>query len=429
MNPHTVQFSEKKTTKKRGCTFGCLGAAIGIPLLLIFIGYLLLMHSALPLRLMANIINKDDQISIEGVGGSISKGITIKSLRASDDQGNESVFEGLVVQWGDINRMRTKREVVIEEIGLERAHIFMDFSESEPESEAESSEENTEGSSSSGDPLNLFEIKKIDIRKVILQAKDGDFKLELDRFLMEGLRIKDDNFDLASLSVASNMLDLRLEDTDSVMFDGKKIPFKRRIVGTVKSDFHETLARDIGFTVELGAISGAMVTRLEAFDGAVKILDLGKTGKASATVEAFTPSDYFGPEYGGPIKDLSMKVVSIEKEPETDQTSQQLEEGQFTLGTTKFVMAAQTIGEQKKGGSMSALPILATARQGDLKITAALTEKKAPPFFRINLASEPTRRQPELLSLLLFETPFAELSAEQVAEVKKIETQHFTKQE
>lgn len=428
--PRSIPTGGKGGEKsKKGCLFGCLGTAIGVPLILVLVGYFLLMHSSLPLKMVANLLNEDKNITIEGIGGSISKGFTIDSLRASDGSGNESVFEGLTLQWGDIDRMRTKREVVIEKIGLESAHIYVDGSDSKTEAEIDSSEETTADSSSSGEPLNLFEIKEIDVRKVVIESKTGDFKLELDEFLMKGFRIKGDDFDLASLSVASNMLDIRLEDADSVEFDGKSIPFKRRVVGTVKSEMHKDLLRDIEFTIELGAMTGGVVTRVQAFDGKFQIVDLGEGREKSMTITDFTPADYSAPESAGAVKNLSVYVLSGEKDPATGKEAQQLQSGNFTLGTAEFTMAPQQISGKTDDSPSGTRPIIATTQRGGLEITATLTDKSAPPFFDLALSSEPTRNQREIISLLWFDTPLAELSEAQAAEAEKIETQHFSETE
>jgi|GEM_PF-2460986 len=213
--------------------------------------------------------------------------LTVDSFRSSDDSGNESVLEGLT--------------------------------------------------------LNLFEIKKIDVREVIIESKNGEFKLELDEFLMRGLRIKGDDFDLGALSVASNMLDISFEDTAIAMFDCKVIPFKRRIVGTVKSEMHQDLLRHIGFTIALGAMTGEMVGRLQAFDGSVEIVSLGTGVKQSVTIKDFTPSDYLGEDRSVLLKNISLSIISDELEPKTGEKTQLRETGHFDLGIAKFVMNPQLV--------------------------------------------------------------------------------------
>jgi hypothetical protein len=67
----------------------------------------------------------------------------------------------------------------------------------------------------------------------------------------------------------------------------------------------------------------------------------------------------------------------------------------------------------------------ATARRGEVEITATLTESKAPPFFSIALSSVPARELNEIISLLWFDKAYADLPADQVAEIESIEAQHF----
>jgi len=401
--------------KKKGCLFGCLGAAIGGPILLVVVGYFLLMHSSLPLKLVADLFSKDPNITIEGIGGSISKGFTVDSFRASDDSGNESFLEGLTLQWGDISRMRNKREMVIDEIGLKRAHIFIDTGERTTGSEAESNE--SDASNDASEPLNLFEIKKIDIRSVVVESKTGGFKLELDEFLAKGLRIEGDDFNLSSLSVSSNMLNLSLEDAETVMLDGKSIPFKKRIVGNLKSEIHENLIRDIDFFLELGAMDGEMVGRLVIGDGTFVITNAGNAGRPTFTARDFTPSDYFAPKLGGPVKGLSFLILGSK----TDPKKQQFESGSFTLGNTPFTVEPQVV-DKPEGKAPS---FFATVQKGEIKITATISEGQAAPFFDLALSSEPPRDQREIISLLWFDKAHADLTADQAAEIEDIELRYF----
>ena len=201
-------FAPNQTPRKNNCLFGCLGILIGVPVLLVVIGYYAVMHTAVPLRLLANTLNHDKSLKIEGIGGSISKGFTIESIRYTNPAGNKSVLEGLALQWGDLMRMNRNQELVIEKIGLRRAHIFVDPSSKSTTTKStttlSSSSTTASSSSSSVEKLNLFEIKDVDVREVVVESTTGDFKLELAQILMKGFRIKGDQLDLDALSVGSN---------------------------------------------------------------------------------------------------------------------------------------------------------------------------------------------------------------------------------
>ena len=81
-------------------------------------------------------------------------------------------------------------------------HIFIETDDTTTTSSSGSSG----SSASSGTPLALFEIKKVDVRELVIESTTGDFKLELAEFLMKGLRIRGNNFELASLSMGSNLV-------------------------------------------------------------------------------------------------------------------------------------------------------------------------------------------------------------------------------
>ena len=422
--PLREPFITDKTPKKNNCLFGCLGIFIGVPVLLVIIGYFVLMHTAIPWQLLAKGLNQDKNIKIEGIGGSISRGFTIESIRYTNASGNLSVLEGLALQWGDIGRMKSNQEFIIEQIGLRRAHIYIDPSGKSTPTTSTSSHSSASSSSSSVDKLNLFEIKNVDIREVVVESTTGDFKLELDQILMKGFRIKDNQFDLATLSIGSNFMDLNLENATTDTIAGNPVPFTRRIVGVLKPETHKSLTQKIDFTVELGAVGGQMVSRARAFNGAVEAVKLSTMGPDSITVKDFSPADYFSPDFCGPVSKLSMTIQDSVLTAEAGPMQSKLESGNLTLGNTLFTMAPQVLNKESASGKPSD-PIVATSQLDGHEITATLEQMEEAPFFRVGLSSTPQREQRDLISLLWFGKSYADLPADQSSAADAIEKQHF----
>ncbi len=421
-----VPVATEVKPRKNGCLFGCLGTVIGVPVILAIIGYYVVMHTAVPLRLVAKALNQDKQIKIEGIGGSISRGFTIESIRYSGDSGKESVLEGMALQWGDITRMGRNQELVIEKIGLRRAHLYIDTSDNTAKKESESSTSKSNTTTGTENRLKLFEIKNVDIREVVVESISGDFKFDLDEILMKGFRVKGNDFDLASLSVGSNFLDLRLEDASVATIAGQLVPFKRQLVGVLKPGLHKSLVKEIGFTVELGAMAGEMITRVRGFNGAVETVNLGSLGYEATSIKDFTPDDYFAPESSGPISKLSMEIrTGPEGDPETGLRPALLESGSLTLGTTLFTMAPQVLSKNHAEFKKPSQPITATSQRDGLEITATLQEAQELPFYRIDLSSKPTREKRDLIALLWFGKAYGDLPPDQATEVDTTEKRHF----
>lgn len=426
-------FATDQTPRKGNCLFGCLGILIGVPILLVIIGYFVVMHTAVPLRLLANALNHDKSLKIEGIGGSISKGFTIESIRYTNPAGNESVLEGIALQWGDLIRMNRNQELVIEKIGLRRAHIFVDTSDKSATTKSTTTTSSSSGttstsSSSSMGKLKLFEIKNVDVREVVVESTTGDFKLELAQILMNGFRIKDSQLDLAALSVGSNFLDLNLEDAQPDTIAGNLVPFTRRIVGVLKPEMHKSLTRKIDFTVELGAVAGQPVARARGFNGAVEAVNLGPLGHETITFKDFTPADFLAPDFSGPVSKLSMVIQTPEKAAEAGPRPANLESGNFTLGTTVFTMAPQGINHDPSKPDELADPIVATSQREGLEITATLKQSQEPPFFQVGLNSTPPREQRDLIGLLWFGKPYGDLTADQAASVDATGKRNFPPQ-
>jgi hypothetical protein len=420
-------FAKDPTPRANNCLFGCLGILIGVPILLVMIGYFVLMHTAVPLRFLENTLNQDKSLKIEGIGGSISKGFTIESIRYMNPAGNESVLEGLALQWGDIIRMNRNQELVIEKIGLRRAHIFVDTSDKSATTSSSGGTTSSSSSSSMG-KLNLFEIKNVDVREVVVESTTGDFKLELAQILMKGFRLQGNQLDLAALSVGSNFLNLNLEDAQPDTIAGNPVSFTRRIVGEIKPEMHKSLTQKIDFTVDLGAVAGQLVSRARGFNGAVESVNLGPLGHKTTTIKDFTPSDFFAPDLSGPVSKLSMVIHTPEKAAEAGPRPANLESGNFTLGSTLFTMAPQVLNHDPSKPDELADPIIATSQRDGLEITATLTQYQEPPFFRVGLSSKPPRESRDLIALLWFGKPYSDLPADQAATVDATEKRNFPPQ-
>lgn len=425
-------FATDQTPRKNNCLFGCLGILIGVPILLVIIGYYVVMHTAVPMRLLANTLNHDKSLKIEGIGGSISKGFTIESIRYTNPAGNESVLEGLALQWGDLMRMNRNQELVIEKIGLRRAHLFVDTSDKSATTTStttsSSSGTTSSSSSSSMSKLKLFEIKNVDVREVVVESTTGDFKFELSQILMDGFRIKDSQLDLAALSVSSNFLDLNLEDAQPDTIAGHSVPFTRRIVGVLKPEMHKSLTRKIDFTVELGAVAGQMVMRARGFNGAVEAVNLGPLGHETITFKDFTPADFLAPDFSGPVSKLSMVIQPPGNAAEAGPSTTNLESGNFTLGTTLFTMAPQVLNHDPSKPDDPADPIIATSQRDGLEITATLKQSQETPFYRVSLSSKPPREPRDLIALLWFGKSYSDLAADQATTVDSNEKRNFPPQ-
>ena len=104
------EYSANREEKNiNGCVIGCISLVVLVPVILAVGAYLGLMHTPLPLRVVAGLANEADGLSIRGVDGSISSGFTIDELRVVDEDGYESVMEGLALKWKDLLKLRNQR--------------------------------------------------------------------------------------------------------------------------------------------------------------------------------------------------------------------------------------------------------------------------------------------------------------------------------
>ena len=105
-----------------GCAvFAVVGIVGGIA-----IGYYVILHTAVPAKIAAWALNKDPDIQIEGITGSLSKGFGVETIRYTDEEGNTNALDDIRLHYekdGDTT--------VISEVHVGRGYFYVDRSKGE----------------------------------------------------------------------------------------------------------------------------------------------------------------------------------------------------------------------------------------------------------------------------------------------------------
>ena len=297
--------------------------------------------------------------------------------------------------------------MIIEEISLDRAHFFYNSDSSSEDDEDLGTEEGDPAADDGGNrELKVFELRKVDIRKVVFESKNSDFKVEIDEIFLKGLRIEDDTFALEDLSVGSNFVDLQLEDATAVEIAGVRVPFKRQVRGSIKSIVHPSVLKDIDFTVEMGAMGGDKVTRARLFEEAVEVFNPTGNDEGFMIADHFTAADYFAPKLIALPDDLSITM----RHGGAGEESVKVEGGAFAIGKAAFVIAAQLLQEEDA-------PIVATSNHAGLDITARVRIIEEGVGLRVELDSKPASSPRDLIATLLHGNDYEALDGDARAQV------------
>lgn len=397
-----------------GCILGCFGVVVGVPLLLALIGYVVIFHTSLPLKYVANSLNtSQSEITLRGVSGSISRGFKVQEVVIDgDSEKPDSTIKGLTFRYLGFWDAMFDHRFVIEEISADSSEFvvspeFFDLSTANDDAE----EPITSSSTSSGgvqiEEMGLFELRNLDLRDTRIRTADGEFDVRIPTIRLSGLRIEGDDFELAELEVESDVLTMELEDATPERIDNQFVPFSRKIRGAVNPGLHGAIRRPFDFSIEFASVGSLTKTRIRAFDGAFEHVDL-PDGGTRLTFSEFSVADYFDLGSKPAVERLSIVFRSSAEES----TELKAESGEFHLGATRFEVPAQAIDRSNALAWLEAHGHVAGA-----KIDAVLRNHEKAWVPAIELRSDPEMTIHEILARVYFEASYEELAADQKEKV------------
>lgn len=395
----------KVRSGKRGC-LGCLGAVIGIPLLLILIGYLVIFHSSIPIKWVVNQVTEDtNKLEMHGLRGSLASGISAKRMTVHGDAGESSIDDFAFRYNGIIDCVRNKR-LIIRELSATKSVFVVanDFfaGSDDPDEDDPATEVAGEEGETDGDGLSLFELRELRFENSSIRTADGSTRIEIPLIHLAGLKVENDDFDLATLEVVSDYLNIELSDATPDEVEGHRLPFTRKITGRVLPGIHEIVKAEIDFMVEFAAIASDPIVRITASGGALQQITL-PDGTSVLRVNGLSIGRFLGTGV-----DMLPERLTMTAREGDDNIS--IEDGEFFLGLTRFEISSQKLNAKEKHAAL-----LAKGQADGREIVAVLrpTDEQAWPPLTIEFRTEPPIAQPELLALIYFQRSYDATSPEE----------------
>ena len=296
-----MENSNSNPSKNRalGCGLGCM-----VVFFAVFLGgYLTIFHSSLPVRFITSKIVEVAQaagvaLEIDGVSGSLSKGISIENMVIPGTTGTSTIsaltfHHNGITKWG-------KGEVVIKELSTESADFVVseeffnmaDNTNLTATSSADMPSNVTVNTTTTDMPFyGVFELRKLKLANTRFRTADGQIDLNIPLIHLSGLKITDKSFELDELEVESDLLELKLVKASPQQVDGQMLDFKKRIEGVVREGAHKSVTAPIVFSVDMTADGWEMTSRTVAFDGAMEQI-LMPDGQSIVHFRNLTLSDY-----------------------------------------------------------------------------------------------------------------------------------------
>ncbi len=291
MEPPKI-VSDADPAEGRGCWMGCFGIgclviAIGFVGLLVG-GWYTAMHTSLPLVLIEQAMEQDGKVKIEGISGSISKGIHIDALKfLTVDDEHWSELRGVKFDYNGFIDMSRNGRFILERMSVDSGKVYVEGFGAD------------NFSFNPGDFDKIDELKDSDITEIridLLEVKDfkiidldSDYTLEIDEaslkdFVANG---KDGIKDLGELTIKSNMMEASTEACDRWPGSSQS----KRVRGVVQTKISDQLKKEIDFTFDFDFQPGSPQQGMTLFQSAWAQV-FSKTER-SIELRDFSPTDYF----------------------------------------------------------------------------------------------------------------------------------------
>ena len=411
VGPPAAAPDSQPPVRRRGGRCLWIGCGVLLALFVACLGalYYLAMHTSGPLRLMSSGLRAGGNFTIEGLEGSLARGFSLTRLAFRDEDGRESVVEGLTVRWnGPFDRWLHER-FILEEVTLERAVLRSQSFSSAARVARQGAGDGAPDTGSSdpfeegpgGEPAKPrhFELRKLLVRDLtIYPPADGAEPVSVGLFELTGLRVTDDEVVLENVTLESELLDLDYVPAQSVQLEGSTFDFSARIRALARPGLLPGLRRELDLSWDTGMMGGHPVHHLESCAGAIEAVTF-PTGRTVSRLHSLTTEEWIDPALAWLPPRFTLEAVEPEGEERVDVRS-----GEFYIGPTRFAVPPQTLEP--------AVPTLrAEATVGGLSVEAFFETDESAWFPRLHLVSEPQLGEDDLLARLLHGRAYSELDA------------------
>lgn len=390
--------------KSKGCG-GCLLYALGGILLMIALvvggGYYTLMHTAYPLKKVAQAIEQsappESPIIIKDISGSFSTGARIKALKWENGE-----VENLCITYDNLAQSIRSRRFIFREISVTKAHISV-FA---PDSSTKTKEPSTQGTSDTPFNWDLFQIDKLSLSDIFLTNRLTGFSIAIPKFEWTGFKWEKGTTEFGTIKADTDQFKL---ETGKATTPG----FITRLTGTLRPRLHPSILKEFSFDAEIGPLGSNTPCRVTAFDEAI-IATVNPDGTGTLKIQALDVASYF--------KDLWLQDVSldIETQKKDSEFPLHIKSGAFNLGQTRFtVQPARLENNVEKLETFKLLE--AKAEVEGKKIHYTLSIKDGSEKVAHQLTSQPSLSPDELVALVLFAKPSADLTTAEKATVIKLQ--------
>lgn len=400
--------------------YGCLLIILVIVALIVLGVFALryaVVQTALPFKAVASLIEAGDaNLKIEGVTGSLSTGPSVASITWGADPAHRSEILDLRVKYNGFADIRKNQRVIIEDVGVRKAHIdltdmaAMVATSRTTSSSGRSAPSEPRSGSAFPEGLDSFEIRRVLIEDVLITNRRTEFQLSIPKVEWTGFKATRQGVEAGELHVDSDRLTLHTGPGGTHPLAGENVTFEKSLTGTLQPLLHAAIQQPLSFTVDFTFIPEVKspAFHFRALEGKVEVATTADGGHTLQVRELDLPvlldaKKLYGPDAADFPSALVMDAVAA-----PDGGPLQIVSGSFRLGVAIFqIEPAEIVANQEDA------VVQAVARVDAAEIRWILPLKELPIHFRPRLTAHPEIPPTEILARVFTGKAYAALSADE----------------
>ena len=403
-----VPFELPVQPPKKGC--GCLSIFIGFSVFTIAIFaaiWVILMYSSLPLRYVADLIEKGDTTSnlkITGVSGSLASGLNFKKVTWDSGEIADMRFS-----YSGIMDIIRRDQLIIYEMHVGSATFNTnDFTDKPQDEKKPPTETSSSTSKSKEPPLRLLRIDRVSLNKIIVKNTATGEVVNIPKIEWTGFKAeKGKPLQFGDLMANSDQLVIKTSNPSN-------LEYQKRLEITLMPQLDKRILKPINIDALLGEKNDKAVFDIKAFDKTVTFTK-GSDGTQHMSAAGVNLTDFIDAPFPN-----HFHLDATATKSETANSTLTVRSGSFLLGTKAFEIQPTTVMIDKakpKGIAFLALHRAdATEIRYEIPVTESETqEQNMTPI----LTSKPAMSPEDLMALLYHDRKFTTLAPSDQEKIRK----------
>lgn len=421
MNP--MPPSTPPPRKSSSCATGCLVTlAVVVALFIggIFVARYLFVSTPTPFKLLASLIEKGDpNIKFTGISGDIATGPSVESITWGGNPAHRSEILGLRAKYNGLSGIQATRRVIIEDVGVRKAHIDLAGWQSSGSAHGHRSSSRSSSSSSKSEwpkSIDSVEIQQVLFEDVLITNSNTAFQLSIPKISWVGFKMTENDLEPGDLNVESDRLLVKTGPGRTLPMGDQSVTFKKSIAVTALPLLHPSIKKNLDLTYDFTFVPGTKSPAFHASALGGKV-DAGTVADGGSALHIkhldlaslLDAQKLYGKQAAEFPSDFSIEAQQAAEDGPTKVTG-----GSFVLGKATFAIDPVEIEKDNDGKAT----LRATTRVEGNEIHWSLPLDEIPFYFRPTFTANPEMSPKQILAHVFAGKPVDDLSDDEKAAIE-----------